>query len=175
LPRDRRLSPRRSSPPHQRGQTRMCRNHGVLTYDWTKNGGQVNRHVESATPLADVQGRRAHPEWLHVLSDSAYFNLKPQRIPRLSARLHMLASHGCGRQAMFNWFRRHCPDGVVQSLAHFASARRVETRALLGISQEVLYQVGTMSRTPPHSQKLKRLIPRTLLFARFLLPFPFWD
>jgi hypothetical protein len=45
----------------------------------------------------------------------------------------------------------------------------------LGISQEVLYQVGTMSRTPPHSQKLKRLIPRALLFARFLLPFPFWD
>ena len=25
----------------QRGQVRMCRNPGVLTYDWTKNGGQV--------------------------------------------------------------------------------------------------------------------------------------
>src|SRR5882724_9599416 len=25
----------------QRGQVRMCRSPGVLTYDWTKNGGQV--------------------------------------------------------------------------------------------------------------------------------------
>ena len=36
----RRLPPRRSSPSPQRGQARMCRNHAVLTHDWTKNGGR---------------------------------------------------------------------------------------------------------------------------------------
>ena len=33
--------PRRSSLSTQHGQVRMCRNPRVLTYDWTKNGGQV--------------------------------------------------------------------------------------------------------------------------------------
>ncbi len=40
-PRDRRLPPRRSFQSLQRGQVRMCKSPGVLTYDWTKNGGQV--------------------------------------------------------------------------------------------------------------------------------------
>lgn len=40
-PRDLRVPPRRSSLSPPRGQIRMCRNPGVLTYDWTKNGGRV--------------------------------------------------------------------------------------------------------------------------------------
>ena len=33
--------PRRSFPSPRRGKVWMCRNPGMLTYDWTKNGGQV--------------------------------------------------------------------------------------------------------------------------------------
>ena len=33
--------PRRALLSPRHGKVRMCRNPGVLTYDWTKNGGQV--------------------------------------------------------------------------------------------------------------------------------------
>jgi putative transposase len=39
--------PRRSSLSSRRGQIRMCRYPGVLTYDWTKNGGQVTANERS--------------------------------------------------------------------------------------------------------------------------------
>jgi putative transposase len=48
-PRDRRLPPCRSFPSPRRGKVRMCRNPGVLTYDWTKNGEQVNRPSHGRT------------------------------------------------------------------------------------------------------------------------------
>src|SRR5258708_39456230 len=40
--------PRRSFPSSRHGPDRMCRNPGVLTYDWTKNGGQV-REIKDST------------------------------------------------------------------------------------------------------------------------------
>jgi putative transposase len=46
------------------GKVRMCRNPGVLTYDWTKNGGQVK-----ATSASDLVVLWCHELFVPVESD----------------------------------------------------------------------------------------------------------
>ena len=47
--------PRRSSPSTQRGQVRICRDPGVLTYDWTKNGGQVRQAIHDPNSFLAIK------------------------------------------------------------------------------------------------------------------------
>src|SRR5216684_2011699 len=95
------VSPRRSIPSPRRGKVRMCRSPGVLTYDWTKNEGQVKEWIKK---LED--GRKVKFIYQELPEDGAFITAQLAGNEVVYSVVLAKARNPLGREDVESHFKR---------------------------------------------------------------------